>query len=207
MEEILKIDLPGFKAIYKAKWSKDIDFDNLKNVKQANGVLFNDEGQILIVNVVGNWQLPGGHIETSESYEEGLKREISEEANVDVDNITPIGHLKVNEIKGDILKPEFIQVYYFGKIIKINEQKIDPAHNKIAERKFIKPEEFTDYIPWGGIGKEIINEAEKNFLGKVTGLVNQEKRDYVNLNFMNPLKEFFKFREDIDKFIDEVHRV
>lgn len=167
MEEILNIDLPGFKATYKVKWSEDIDFDSLENVKQANGILFNDEGKILIVNIVGNWQLPGGHIEKGESYEEGLKREISEEADVETDNITLLGYLRVREIKDNILKPEFIQLYYFGKISKLNEQTMDPVYNKIAERKFIGPEEFTDYIPWGNIGKVIINRAKEIFKRKI----------------------------------------
>ena len=55
MEEILKIDLQGFKATYNAKWSEEEDVCNLNNVKQVNGVLFNGDGEILIVNVVGNW--------------------------------------------------------------------------------------------------------------------------------------------------------
>ncbi|MBS3077037.1 SPASM domain-containing protein [Candidatus Pacearchaeota archaeon] len=75
MEEILKIDLQGFKATYNAKWSEEEDVCNLNNVKQVNGVLFNGDGEILIVNVVGNWQLPGGHLEVEESYEDGLRRE------------------------------------------------------------------------------------------------------------------------------------
>lgn len=166
MEKILNIGLTGFKATYKVKWSEDTDFDSLENIKQANGILFNKEGKILIINIVGNWQLPGGHIEGGESYDEGLKREISEEADVEIDNITPLGNLRIAEIKNGILKPEFIQVYYFGKISKLNEQTIDPAHNKIAERKFIKPGEFTNYVPWGKVGRVIIDKAKKVFLEK-----------------------------------------
>ena len=77
MEEVLNIDLPGFKAAYKVKWFEDIDVNILNNAKQVNGMLFNDEGKILIINIVGNWQLPGGHIEKGESYENGLRRDIS----------------------------------------------------------------------------------------------------------------------------------
>ena len=164
MEEILKIDLQGFKATYNAKWSEEEDVCNLNNVKQVNGVLFNGDGEILIVNVVGNWQLPGGHLEVEESYEDGLRRGIYEEADVEIENLTVIGNLRVAEIKEGIVKPKIVQVYYFGKITKLNPQTIDPAHNKIAERKFIKPEEFTNYVPWGNVGREIIASARKVFL-------------------------------------------
>lgn len=163
MEEIINIDSLNLKATYKVKWLGDSNFNSLDNIKQANGILFNDEGKILIVNIIGNWQLPGGHIEKGESCEEALKREIREEADVEINNITPLGYLKVNEIKDGLLKPEFIQVYYFARIIKLNKQTIDPAHNKIPERKLIKPEKFTDYITWGNIGKEIINKSKKIF--------------------------------------------
>lgn len=201
MEEVLNIDLPGFKATYKVKWFEDIDVNILNNAKQVNGMLFNDEGKILIINIVGNWQLPGGHIEKGESYENGLRREISEEADVEVEDITPFGYLRIAEIKEGVLKPESIQLYCFAKIKRLNKQTVDPCYNKIAERKFIDPEKFTDYIPWDNIGKQIVNKSKKLFLEKRTDFEPYK----TNLYFMNPLKEFFKFKKDIDRFIDEVH--
>jgi len=46
-----------------------------------------------------------------------------------------------------------------AKITKVNNQTIDPAYNQILKRKFIKPEEFLNYCPWGKIGEAIINKA------------------------------------------------
>ena len=40
MEEIINVDLPRFKAKYKVKWFDNVNFFNLKNVKQVYGVLF-----------------------------------------------------------------------------------------------------------------------------------------------------------------------
>ena len=202
VEELLNIDLPKFKATYNVKWIEGTDFDSLKNVKQANGVIFNDEGNILIINIVGNWQLPGGHIEKGESYEDGLIREIDEEADAEIKDITPIGNLRVAEIKDGKIKPEIVQLYYFGRIERLKRQTIDPAFNKIGKRKFIEPEEFTNYIPWGNTGKKIIQKAKEVFSEKIK-LVSNIKE--IKLEFMEPLKDFKGFKKEIDIFIDEVH--
>jgi len=161
MEEVISIENPGFKATYNVVWSESTEFGDLENVKQVNGIFFNEDGQILIVNPTGNWQLPGGHLEGDESPEEGLKRETHEEADAEIENIKALGHLKVREIKEGEMKPEFIQLYYFGKITKLNKQTPDPEHNRIPERKFIDPSEFTNHVPWGKIGNAIIEKAIK----------------------------------------------
>lgn len=201
MEEVINIDLPNFKATYKVKWSEDVDINILKNAKQVNGILFNNEGKILIINIVGNWQLPGGHIEKGESYEEGLRREISEEADIEVEDITPFGYLRVAEIKEGILQPESIQLYCLTKVKRLNKQTVDPCYNKISKRKFIDSEKFTTYIPWGNIGNHIANRSKELFLDRNTNFDSYK----TNLFFMSPLEEFFKFKRDIDKFMDELH--
>jgi len=166
MDEILKVELPKFKASYNVKWSDEVDFSNLINVKQVYGVLFNELGEILIVNTVGNWQLPGGKPEEGESWEEALVREVNEEADVEIDHIIPLGYQYVSEIKKLGNGNTFCQLRFLAKISKLNESSKDPATGKIPERKFIRPDEFSNYCPWGKIGQHIIDKATSIFLDK-----------------------------------------
>ena len=51
------------------------------------------------------------------------------------------------------------QLRFFAKVVKINEQTIDPAHNKILLRKFINPKDFLKYCPWGNTGKAMLSKS------------------------------------------------
>ena len=167
MKEILKVKLPGFKANYGVEWFDDVNFSSLKNVKQVYGVLFNELGEILIVNTVGNWQLPGGKPEPGESWEETLIREVEEEADVEIESIIPLGHQDVSEIKEDGKGTPFCQLRFFAKISKLKDSTEDPATGKIPERKFIRPKEFSNYCPWGKIGQYVIDKANSIYLENV----------------------------------------
>jgi hypothetical protein len=59
------------------------------------------------------------------------------------------------------------QLRYVAIISKINPQTIDPAENKITERKLIKPEDFMKITKWGKPGKAMINKAIKLFKRKI----------------------------------------
>ncbi len=161
MKDIIKIDLPGFKAEYNVEWFDNTDFSKLENIKQVYGVLFNNKGELLIVNTVGNWQLPGGKPEKMEELKETLVREVKEEASVEIEDIKPIGYQVISEIKGDGNGPEFCQIRFAAKIKKLNKIDTDPATGKIPKRKFIKKSEFLEYCPWGKIGQHVIERGHK----------------------------------------------
>lgn len=67
-----------------------------------------EQGKILIAQrpqdktLANYWEFPGGKIETGETMEEALKREIKEELNIDIDVQTFIDHSSY--------------AYYFGKV-------------------------------------------------------------------------------------------
>lgn len=163
MKEILKIDIPNFKADYEVEWFESVDFSNLKNVKQVYGVLFNEKKEILIVNTVGNWQLPGGKPEKGEGWEEALIREVNEEAGAEIDEIVPLGYQIVSELRNSQTGPPFCQLRFAAKIRKLNKPAIDPSSGKIPDRKFIAPEDFLRYCPWGKIGQHVIDKAVRTF--------------------------------------------
>lgn len=164
MKDVIHVDLPGFKASYNVEMGNDTNFDSLENIKQVNGLVFNEEGELLIVNTVGNWQLPGGHLKKGETFEDCLRREVDEEADVEISEISPFCFLKISEIKEGGSGPEIIQLKFVAKLKNLKEQTIDPAYNKIPERKFINIEEFTKYVPWGNIGNELVNKARDAFI-------------------------------------------
>ncbi|MBT6689858.1 NUDIX hydrolase [archaeon] len=161
MKERLRVEVPGFSAEYNIEWFEDTDFLKIENIKQVYGILFNKEGEMLVINTVGNWQLPGGKPECNESWEETAIRESMEEADVEIENIIPLGFQRVSEIKRDEELPFFHQIRFVANIKKLNESSIDPATGKVPERRFIKPEEFLKYCPWGKISQYIINLAEE----------------------------------------------
>ncbi len=41
MKEIIKVEIPNFKASYEVVWYDNTDFSSLKDVKQVYGVLLN----------------------------------------------------------------------------------------------------------------------------------------------------------------------
>jgi geranylgeranyl diphosphate synthase, type I len=195
MEEILNVDLPGFKASYLVRWSDELDFSSLSNVKQVYGILFNNEGKILVVNTVGNWQVPGGKPGAGESFEETLVRESLEEADVEIEDITPLGYQRVSEIKDEDQGKEFQQLRFYAKIKNIKEPTIDPATGKIPERKFINPKDFLEYCPWGKIGQYIVNKAHSIF----------QKKQGQTLDFMKPLGDLLRFSTEINPAVGDYH--
>ncbi len=148
----------------QVEWHDEVDFSNLKNVTQVYGVIFNDEGKILIVKVNGKWSLPGGTPEGHDkSPKETLVRETIEEVDVEIDNIKPLGYQNssfVNEPNS-----EHQQLRYFAIVKKVLPQTPDPDPkvNLINERKFINPEKFSNYCNWGEIGNLIIKKAVREF--------------------------------------------
>lgn len=62
--------------------SKDIN----KDVVRIKAVIENDKNEILFCYSYNNYQLPGGHLENGESFEECLVREVYEETGIEIEN-------------------------------------------------------------------------------------------------------------------------
>jgi 8-oxo-dGTP pyrophosphatase MutT (NUDIX family) len=139
-------------------WHKTNIFSNMKDVRQCYGICFNNKGQILIVNNKGKWFLPGGTPEKEETFEQTLKREIDEEADVEIKNIKPLGYNKIEEIKNG-KRSVFYQLRFTANVAKIKQQTPDPATNTQFKRKFINPKDFLAYTLWGRSGEQMISDA------------------------------------------------
>ena len=163
MKEIITVELPNFKADYEVVWFDNTDFSNLTNIKQVYGVLLNENKEVLIVNVGRNWQLPGGTPEPGESPVETLIREVKEEASAEINEMVPLGYQMVSELKNCEKGKPFFQIRFVAKIKKLNKIEKDPATGVIPERKFINPQDFLKYCPWGKIGQMVIGKAVSTY--------------------------------------------
>ncbi len=145
----------------KIVWNNEINFSKLRNVTQVYGIIFNKKGQILLVNIKkGNWSLPGGTPEqTDKSYEDTLKREVLEEADIEIDKIIPLGYQ--NSCFIDEKNSDHQQLRYLATVKKILPQTEDPAYGIISKRKFISPRDFLKYCHWGKIGEAMVKSAIK----------------------------------------------
>lgn len=135
-------------------FSDEIKFDS------SSGFIFNDEGKICIVKINEEkcWAIPGGGVEKEDkNIEETFVRETMEEADLDLKEIKFIGYMKSFPVKF----PDRISfsARFIAKVKKINPQTIDPAYGVIPERKFIKKEEFEEYLNWGENGKFQLEKA------------------------------------------------
>jgi 8-oxo-dGTP pyrophosphatase MutT (NUDIX family) len=146
----------GVKYIFEYQ---DADsFDNLEKekCKQAYAVCFCDDK--MVVGYGGekqDWGLIGGTIEEGETFEEALKREIQEEANVELIWCRPLGFQKVTDTRdGKII----YQLRYVCTARPYGPFVSDPA-GAITEVKFIDPVEYKNYFDWGKIGERIMERA------------------------------------------------
>ncbi len=150
-------DWNGTKVV--VEWIRTDSLEKITPISQVYGIVFNDKNEILIARKVGDekWIIPGGHPEGNETVEETLKREMIEEADVEVKNIKLLGGQKVHQ-EG---KPKAYtyQVRCVCEVKELLPQTIDPAENVNWERKFVPAAEITEYVKWGITGDAMFKDA------------------------------------------------
>lgn len=141
-------------------WIKSDNLSEFKPVFQVYGIIFNQNGEILLQGN-GKWNLPGGTPEGSENEMETLKRELIEEADVTVSKILPLGAQRVespnnpNTNQGDL----FYQLRYVCLVDELLPQTPDPDTGIVNQRMFVPAEKAVEYLKWGDTGKAIFKDA------------------------------------------------
>jgi 8-oxo-dGTP pyrophosphatase MutT (NUDIX family) len=146
----------GVEVIFE--YSDADSFDKLDKTKctQTYGVCFYNDQIVIGYNKVDkSWSLIGGTIEKGETFEETLKREVKEEANMEILSFLPIGYQKATSSRDN----NFVyQLRYVCLIRPYGPFISDPA-GAITEIKLIDPKNYKQYFDWGEIGDRIVERA------------------------------------------------
>ena len=129
-------------------------------IKQVYGLLFTQDGRILLRKERGHFSLAGGKPEPFDEGIEGtLRRECLEEINTSLtDKIQIVGYQLVNEGNGI---PPYAQLRMVAVIDKIGPKRPDPDGGEIYERLLTSPANAITLLNWGEVGKRQILGALK----------------------------------------------
>ena len=155
------IDWQGHKV--KFTWIPDVDPAKYTPFFQVYGIVFNDDGQVLIINENDRWGIPGGTPENNETAQETLEREMMEEADVTLKNIQFIGAQLTEFLDGDNPNKKqgnsFYQMRFIADIDRLQIQTPDPDGGETHPRKFVPLEELNGIVKWGETGDAIFRSA------------------------------------------------
>ncbi len=125
-------------------------------ITQVYGVLFTDDGRIMLRVDKGFHGLIGGTPEPGETHEETLHREVYEEVNCEISDLHYLGY---QTVIGD--GEPYAQLRYVAKLTKIGKNRPDLDGGKMCERILVPAEEAGDILDYGEEGKKIIAAAIK----------------------------------------------
>ena len=129
-----------------------------KILQAVHGFCFcGDKLVIVYSNIKGYWSFPGGGIESAETYEEAIVREVKEETNMKVLHQELIGYQDVFELNRIIRQTRsFCVVEPYGEFVS------DPDGD-VTEVKLIEPKDLKQYIDWHEIGDRLLERALSMF--------------------------------------------
>lgn len=112
----------------------------MDKIELAGAILLNEQGEILLMHrnteALKQWELPGGKLETGETPEQTVVRELKEELDVDVQPIDYLGFREFEDA-GRTLK-----YHWFKCVIKHGEPK--PVEEKFDQLKYFSFDELMD---------------------------------------------------------------
>jgi 8-oxo-dGTP pyrophosphatase MutT (NUDIX family) len=119
---------------------------NKTPVSAVIGISLHD-GNILAVENLRGWDVPGGHIEDGESLDDALRREMMEECGAQLISSKPFAYLKTDV---DASSPTYMLVYR----VTVELQDTYTPHWDVAARAELSPEEFLR--AYGGGSKDLM---------------------------------------------------
>ena len=120
---------------------------NPTHLVSVAGLVTNDRGEILLVNSPWRgWEYPGGLIEPGETFEQALRREIREEAGVEIEILRFVGICK--NVEKNIVNIDFVCRYVGGELTTSEES---------TEVIWVAPEKAMDMITFPLTKKRLAN--------------------------------------------------
>ena len=120
---------------------------NPTHLVSVAGLVTNDRGEILLVNSPWRgWEYPGGLIEPGETFEQALRREIREEAGVEIEILRFVGICK--NVEKNIVNIDFACRYVSGELTTSEES---------TEVIWATPEKAMDMITFPLTKKRLAN--------------------------------------------------
>ncbi len=125
-------------------------------VTQVYGIIFSDDGKVLLLGNDNRYNLSGGHTEKfDKTLEDTLKRELFEEMNIQLKNIHYLGYLLVRE-KG---KPEYAQARMIAQIKDVGQVRPDLDNGKTYKRLLACPRNVKKYLNYEEEGEKMVDDA------------------------------------------------
>lgn len=150
-----------------------LDTKSFNNITKVRCIAINNENDVCMISNEGysNWMIPGGTVEPNENPILALKRELQEEADIDIINYKLIGFLnvKVRNLETNYLD-RHTEMFFFARIDKIHSQTADPAKGFILHRKFFSLEQMAySQMRWGKVSDYIYEHVQKIIQQTVQG--------------------------------------
>ncbi len=134
-------------------------------VKQVYGVVFSNDGNILLRLDDGKYKLTGGKPENSDKdFCDTLIREYMEELNIELEDIYYLGYLFVEE-----KKEKYAQVRMIAKIKSIGSIKPDIDNGRVYGRFMSKQVNVKKYLNYQDLaGNQLLDDAIKRLMKNIT---------------------------------------
>lgn len=131
----------------------DSEVPEALEIRQIYGFVFNPNGQILLLEDEGIFNLPGGKPENDESMFETLIREAAEEIQITITLPKYLGYQLVTTDE------EFAQVRLLALIDQVLPTMPDPSTGRRYLRLWVPPTQSNELLKWGESGNLQIASA------------------------------------------------
>jgi len=143
-----------FKIIYN-----DVDDDMTfagKKIESVRAYCFYQDKLVIVHESAGHWGIPGGGIDEGESAENGIIREVIEEANMKIVKMRSVG-------MHETIRPSGVSAFHARVVCLVEpiaDFQEDPA-GEVTEIKLIDPKEFIPLCDsqWGEMADRMLERA------------------------------------------------